>query len=1077
MQCGQCGTSNAANRRFCGSCGAALAAACPRCGFVNEPGITFCGGCGVALGAAGARNVSPERRLVAVLFADLVGFTALTAEIGAEEVQALLDTFFSVADQLVEAHGGTIDKHIGDCVMALFGAPVARGDDVVRAVRAAAAIVAAMPGVSATVGRKLEVHGGIAAGEVVAAGGGQIGYTVTGETVNLAARLADIAAPGEILLSDGVRLVLGETVRLEPLGEVALQGFARTQLAHRLVGLAEPASLGGLLVGRDAELAQLDWLLGRVGAARQGGLVVIRGDAGVGKTRLVRELERRAAGRGVRAFSAQVLDFGALEDQEALPVLARKLLSNDARGPGLSDEVVARAAEAAAIDPASRPFLLSLLGLPMPDAGRRIIGATAVGERLSRRRQAFVELARLSGERYPLLLIVEDVHWADENTLADLAGACRGLADLPVLLVLTTRPEGDPVASTWRLRAGSPRAAVIELGPLREAEAHRLAAMLLEGSRQEAVERCVARAQGNPLFLEQLARHLRERHDDSVPVSVQTLIQARLDRLDSVDREALRAASVLGQLLSLEALRAVLERPSYDPATLVQRLFLRTVPEGLLFAHALIRDGVYDLLLRAQLRELHRRAAMFFAGRDAVLHARHLDLAGDAAAAGAYATAARQQAAAYRNDMAAELAARGLALALVPEERLDLACLSGQFQLDLGRAEQARQSFVGALALAASDADRCRALIGIAEAMRLSDQLDQALAELALAEGAATTLGQPELLASIHHLRGNLLFPLGRVDECVAQHMAALTYARQSGSSDLEAKALGGLADGEYMRGRMVSAHRAFARCCELAREHGQARVEAANLGMVGFTRYLLLDLDQAMRDAEAAVELAERTGHRRAAIVAHHTAALCALMWLDLGRAEASAHAAADLTTSIGARRFEAENMLWLAEIRLLEGDRPAALELAQAALAVGRQTAIGFFGPAILGFIGWSSSTAAERRAALDEGEALLARGAVSHNHLIFRRYAIEAALEAEDWDAVLRHADRLSGYTAAEPLPWADLVIARGRALAAHGASVGARREVTAELVRLRSTVTDSRLMAFLPALDAALAQPAP
>ena len=700
------------------------------------------------------------------------------------------------------------------------------------------------------------------------------------------------------------------------MGEVALQGFAQGQRAHRLIGLAEPASLGGgLLVGRDAELSRLDGLLGRVGAAGPGGLVVIRGEAGVGKTRLVRELERRAAGRGVRAFSAQVLDFGTLEDQGALPVLARKLLSDDAPGPGLSDGSVARAAEAAAIDPASRPFLLSLVGLPMPDAARQIIGATAVGERFPPA-PGLRGAGAAFGRAAPLAAAGRGCSLGGREYAGGPSRRLPALADLPVLLVLTTRPEGDPVDSAWRLRAGSPPATVIELGPLREAEAHMLAAMLLEGSQQEAVERCVARAQGNPLFLEQLARHLRERHDDSVPVSVQTLIQARLDRLDSVDREALRAASVLGQLVSPEALRAVLDRPSYDPATLVQRLFLRKVPEGLLFAHALIRDGVYDLLLRAQRREFHRRAAMFFAGRDAVLHARHLDLAGDAAAAAAYAAAARQQAAAYRNDMAAELAARGLVLATIPEERLDLACLNGQLQLDLGRAEPARRSFAGALALAAGDADRCRAHIGIAEAMRLSDQLDQALAELAVAEGAATTLGQPELLASIHHLRGNLLFPLGRVDECVAEHTAALAYARQSGSSDLEAKALGGLADGEYMRGRMVSAHRAFARCCELARELGQARVEAANLGMVGFTRYLLLDLDQAMRDVEAAVELAERTGHRRAAIIAHHTASLCALMWLDLGRAEASAHAAADLTTSIGARRFEAENMLWLAEM-----------------------------------------------------------------------------------------------------------------------------------------------------------------
>lgn len=1029
-----------------------MATGCPSCGFANEAGDRFCGGCGASLAAPTAAS-QPERRQVAVLFVDLVGFTAMTAELGAEDTQALLAGFLGAVDAIVERHGGTVDKHIGDCVMALFGAPTAHGDDVMRSARAALAIRAAMPEISAAVGRALAVHGGIAVGEVVAGElGGAHAYTVTGDTVNLAARLADRAEAGELLVADGVRLVLGDLVLLEDVGDVPLQGFARPQRTHRLRGVAEGPELGtGPLVGRAAELEQLKACLARLGEVGEGRVLVLRAEAGVGKSRLVRELERLAPQHGVAAHTAIVLDFGAAEGRDALAALARAMLHVT------SPEEV------------RDPYLLSAAGLPLTRDGHQLVTATPLEERHRRQLDAFVALARAQAARQPLLLVVEDMHWADPGSTDALAAVAATLLPAsPAMLLLTTRREGDPIGAGWLARAGDPPVTLIELRPLRESDARELAGLLLAGSADEAVARCVDRAQGNPLFLEQLARHLRERLDDAVPVSVQTLMQARLDRLEPAHRDALRAASVLGQRFTLAAQRAVLGEPAYDPAPLVQRLFLRAVPDGYQFAHALIRDAVYDLLLRAQRRELHRRAAEHFAGQDAVLHARHLDLAGDPRAAAAYLPAARQRAQAYQAEEAAQLAARGLELAVTPAERFAAACLVGRLQLDLGRAAAAGDAYAAALGLAADAAGRCEAHLGIAEAMRLSDRLDDALVELAAAELEA--VARPADLASIHHLRGNILFPLGRVEECVAEHAAALEHAHRSGLPELEVKALGGIGDGEYVRGRLVSAHRAFLRCCELARGLALQRTEAANLAMVGFMNFLMLDLGRARGDAEAALELTRRTGHQRPAIIAAHVAALCALARLDLAEAQAQSLAASAVTEQIGARRFEPENRLWLAECRMLGGERAQAVEIGRAAMAISRETAIGFIGPAILGLIAWATESAAEREAALAEAEALLARGSISHNHLLFRRYAIEAALDGADWDGAERHADALHAYTAAEPLPWAELIAARGHALAGHG-----RDPATgAGLAKLRDAAARHGCAYLLPALDAALAQ---
>jgi class 3 adenylate cyclase len=1062
-RCVACDAENAAGRRFCGACGAPLASACAGCGFMNEPAARFCGGCGAALpgrpaptGAVPA-GAAPERRQVAVLFVDLVGFTRLTSELGAEDTQALLEAFFATVDEVIARHGGTVDKHIGDCVMALFGAPLARGDDAERAVRAALAVADAIPGLSARLGRELAVHIGVAAGEVVAGATGSEAhraYTVTGDTVNFAARLTGLAGAGEILVPDAIRLMLGGRARLEDRGEASIRGMAAPVRIYRLLALGEaPAEEAAPLVGRQAELAQLGLLLERARATGEGEVVLVRGEAGIGKTRLAAETARAAAALGFACHKALVLDFGAGEGRHPLRVLARGLVAD-------GDAEAAR-----------RPLLLDLLGEPLPPEERLLVDAMDERERRRGRQEALAALLAAAARRSPVLLVVEDLHWAGPDLLEDLAALAEASAALPVALVLTTRHDGDPIDAAWRARAGAVAPTTIDLARLRDAEARLLAQRLLAGEEAGTVERCVARAQGNPLFLEQLLRYLRERQDDAVPATVQSLVQARLDRLATPDREALRAAAVLGQRFSLQGLRAVLGREAYDPAPLVHRFLVRPAGDGYLFAHALIRDVVYGLLLRTQRRELHRRAAAFFAGQDLSLHAQHLDRAEDPAAAMAFKAAAEAQARSYHNEAALELATRGLELARGPGERVTLACLAGGLLLDLGRAGPAEAAFGRALEDAGDDRERCRARLGLAAAMRLADRLDEAMAELDAAEPVAERQDLAEELSRLHHLRGNLLFPLGRVEDCVRAHERALACARAAGSAELEARALGGLGDAAYARGRLLSAHEAFRRCCDLARAHGFGRIEAANLPMVAVASWYGLDLASMLREAAAARDLALKVGHRRGAIIAAHAAALAQLLGLDLAEAEATIGEAQALTAAIGARRFEAENLMFLAEARLLRGERAAAAALLEDAMAISRATAVSYIGPPILALTAWAAGDPARRQEVLAEGEALLAAGSLSHNHLWFRRYAIEAALAAGDLDEASRQAEALERYTAAEPLPWSTVLVARARALLAHARRPG-DPAVRAELARLRDETERLGLRAWRTALDDAL-----
>jgi tetratricopeptide (TPR) repeat protein len=430
------------------------------------------------------------------------------------------------------------------------------------------------------------------------------------------------------------------------------------------------------------------------------------------------------------------------------------------------------------------------------------------------------------------------------------------------------------------------------------------------------------------------------------------------------------------------------------------------------------------------------KAAEWFENADPVLRAEHLHMAGDPRAARAYLDAARLELAKYRYQQAITLLCKGKPLAVQPADRIDLALALGEAQNDVGALEEARAAFSEALEVAADDAARCRAWLGLAGVKRITEDLGGALADIDSAEAAARRQGLVAEEARAHYLRGNILFPRGDIEGCMREHGLALALAKQAGSVEIEAAALGGLADAEYLRGRFLSACERFTECVETSRVHGLGRIEVANQPMIAITAIWCGELKRALDVALDSIGATRRVGHRRAEMIAHHGAFFCYRMRAEFALARQHIEPAILLARSLGARRFEAEAMLFKAELDFLVGDRKEALEAARTAVAISRESGMSYMGPTILGGLVLITDDKAERSNASAEAEALLAAGSISHNHVLFRIYAIDACLREGIYDEALRHADAITAHCPEPGLRLITFFADRGRALARFG-----------------------------------------
>ena len=637
------------------SCGNALERRCPSCATAAPAQARFCMSCGTKLDGAATSAPAPppaqerppeERRHVTVLFADLSGYTAVAERMDPEAVKALVDRTLRRLGSEVERFGGTVDKYIGDNVMALFGAPVAHEDDEERAVRAALQMQQAMEEINQGLpgGTTFALTVGINTGEVLA---GSVGddYTVTGDTVNVASRLQTASRPGAVTVGERTMRATQDAVRYEPLEPLELRGRmervpaweAVELVSEHVVRRASPADRAPL-VGREYELGVLESLFERVVREGRAHLVTLVGEAGVGKSRLLRELgTRAAAGALAEVRVGRCLPYGSSVVYWALGEVVRAeagIVDTD-----VADEAWAKLCAYVgdlldgpdpAGDSAERraAVIARSLGLEAPPEL-----APAETEDPERMREAFFSALRsvidASARRRPLVLAFEDIHWADDGMLDAIEHLAQWV-QAPLLVVCLARDDLLDRREGWG--SGRRNATQLFLEPLTAEHSRELVAGLLRedgGPDPSLVPLVAERSGGNPLFAEEMVRRLAEEDTEAVdelPDTVQAVLAARLDALEPFERRVVQQAAVVGRTFWEGSLAPLAEAEGRDLGRTLESLqekdILAAAAEGLLagerelaFKHVLIRDVAYGMLPKSVRCRKHFEVGRFIEER------------------------------------------------------------------------------------------------------------------------------------------------------------------------------------------------------------------------------------------------------------------------------------------------------------------------------------------------------------------------------------------------------------------------------------------------------------------------------
>jgi class 3 adenylate cyclase/tetratricopeptide (TPR) repeat protein len=553
-------------------------AECPSCRKQNPDDARFCSACGAGLGAGAVREV---RKTVTVLFADVAGSTALGERLDPESFRRVMARYFEAASRCLERHGGTVEKFIGDAVMAVFGVPTVHEDDALRALRAAADLRDSLASLNDELERdygvSLILRIGVNTGEVVT---GTEERLVIGDAVNVAARLEQAAQPREILIGKQTRRLARGAIEVERVQPLSLKGKGEPLASYRLLRVLEEApaferAFDAPLVGRRQELARVRAIFDEVVAKRRCRLVAVLGPPGIGKSRLAREVDSALAGEAA-VLSGRCLPYGEGITFWPLFEIFREAQAEDELGAALSE------------------------GTP-----EEIFWAV---------RKALEQRSR----QRPLALVVDDLHWAEPTLLDLLEHLAEWTRDAPLLLLCLARPELLEERPSWRAQA-------IALEPLSDAESDQLIEERARGSQLELATRVRIRevAEGNPLFVEQLLAMRAEGDDlEHVPPTIQALVAARLDALPDAERDLLERASVVGLEFEWEALANLTHDgrrpPGAQLAALVRKELIRpheVVADTFRFRHMLIRDAAYERLSKELRSDLHERVADWLDGR------------------------------------------------------------------------------------------------------------------------------------------------------------------------------------------------------------------------------------------------------------------------------------------------------------------------------------------------------------------------------------------------------------------------------------------------------------------------------
>ena len=645
MLCPNCTAENRPGSKFCATCGFGLALACPSCGSAYEAGNRFCAECGFALDSSAVADPAPaheppaaERRLVTVLFADLVGFTTLSETRDTEEVRELLSRYFDTCRRLIGLYGGTVEKFIGDAVMAVWGTPIATEDDAERAVRAALDLVAAVSSLGDEIGAPdLRARAGVLTGEAAVTIGAQGEGMVAGDIVNTASRVQSVADPGTVLVGDATRRATERTVVFEQAGEHELKGKAERvplwralRVVSGLRGQLKSDALEAPFVGRDRELRQVKELFHASAEESRAQLVSITGIAGIGKSRLAWEFYKYFDGvvetiwwhRGRCLAYGEGVTYWALADM----VRMRCRIAEDEAPDSALQKLQATLSEQL-LDEQERAFveprLAQLLGL----------GEAEVGERQELYAAWRLFFERLSDSN-PCVLVFEDLQWADASLLDFIEYLLEWSRNHRLFVITLARPELLERRPSWG--AGQRAFTSLYLEPLGEAPMQELLTGLVPGLPDGLRSQILDRAEGVPLYAVETVRMLLDRglltqdgasysvvgevETLAVPETLHALIAARLDGLSEQERRLLQDGAVLGKTFSRSAVTALSGLPPQELEPLLTSLVRKEVlslhadpraPEqgqyG--FLQDLVRHVAYDTLARRDRKSRHIAAA------------------------------------------------------------------------------------------------------------------------------------------------------------------------------------------------------------------------------------------------------------------------------------------------------------------------------------------------------------------------------------------------------------------------------------------------------------------------------------
>jgi len=835
-------------------CATPLAAACPACGAPFDPGDAFCGECATPLanatgarssparaassaGAAAAAGALAERRLVSVLFADLVGFTPFAEERDAEDVRDTLTRYFEIATDIIGRYGGTIEKFIGDAVMAVWGAPTAREDDAERSVRAALDLVDAVR----VLGPAIQARAGVLTGEAAVTLGATNQGMVAGDLVNTAARLQAVATPGTVLVGESTMRAASAAIAFEEAGEQTLKGKTTPVPAYRALRVVAQRGGSGRsdlpeppFVGRDEELRLLKDLIATTGRDRRTRLVSITGPGGIGKSRLAWELEKFIDGisetiywhRGRSPAYGEGISFWALGEM----IRRRAGLAETDDEATTRERIRATVAEYVPIEDDRRwvePALLTLLGLePAPAGGRDVLFAAW--------RIFFERIA----ERATTVLLFEDLQWADSGLLDFIEHLLEWSKNAPLIVVTLARPELFDHRPDWG--AGTRNLTKLALEPLSDEAMRRLLDGFVPGLPEAAIRAILARADGMPLYAVETVRSLvadgrlvrdgdayrpvGELGELTIPDTLRSLIASRLDALDAVDRSLVADASVLGQTFGLAGLMAISGQSAdaLEPRlkALVRREMFdveidpRSPERGLYrFVQSLIREVAYGTLAKRERRARHLAAARYFEalGDDelAGLLASHYVSAHEASAEGAEADAVAIQ---------ARLALSGAA------ERA----------ATLGGHDQAAAYLRQAIAITGDPRERAALHLRAATSANIAGRHADAEALVQGGIGQARAAGDAEAVGTGQALLGEILIDTGKPAEAAEVLEEALAGYPATDSGEVRAAILANLSRSRMRLSQPEKAIVAADLALDLAEHLGLERIVAETFNNKG---------------------------------------------------------------------------------------------------------------------------------------------------------------------------------------------------------------------------------------------------